>query len=121
MIPRLAEQVQSVGSTSLVASNLGALNSVDDLRSLTVQLRDRLSSQNAVAALIAVIEDKPMIVVATTDSARAGGLKAGALVRAASQILGGGGGGKDDLAQGGGQDVNKIDLALEAVRGALGA
>ena len=121
MIPKLAEQAISIGSTFLVSANLGTLSSVDDLRSLATQLRDRLSSQNAVAALIAVIEDKPMIVVATTESARSIGLKAGALVRAASQILGGGGGGKDDLAQGGGQDVQKIDLALAAVREALGA
>ena len=121
MIPKLAEQATQVGSTVLVSSNLGALSSVDDLRSLAVQLRDRFVSQSAVAALIATIDDKPMIVVATTESARTAGLKAGALVRAASQVLGGGGGGKDDLAQGGGQDVSKIDLALEAVRGALGA
>lgn len=121
MIPKLAEQAISIGSTFLVSANLGALSSVDDLRSLATQLRDRFSSQNAVAALIAVIEDKPMIVVATTESARSIGLKAGTLVRAASQILGGGGGGKDDLAQGGGQDVQKIDLALAAVREALGA
>ena len=75
----------------------------------------------AVSKQMLPIDDKPMIVVATTESARTAGQKAGALVRAASQILGGGGGGKDDLAQGGGQDVSKIDLALEAVRGALGA
>lgn len=121
MIPRLAEQASQIGSTVLVSSNLGALSSVDDLRSLAVQLRDRFSAQSAVAALIAIIDDKPMIVVATTEASRAAGLKAGALVRAASQILGGGGGGKDDLAQGGGQDASKIDLALEAVREALGA
>ncbi len=121
MIPRLAEQAIQIGNTVLVSSNLGVLSSVDDLRSLTVQLRDRFASQSAVAALIATIDDKPMIVVATTESARTAGQKAGALVRAASQILGGGGGGKDDLAQGGGQDVSKIDLALEAARGALGA
>ena len=121
MIPKLAEQAQLIGATSLVSSNLGTLTSVDDLRSLTVQLRDRLTSQAAVAALAATIDDKPMIVIATTESARAAGLKAGALVRVASQILGGGGGGKDDLAQGGGQDVSKIDQALDAVRGALGA
>jgi alanyl-tRNA synthetase len=121
MIPRLAEQAIQIGDVVLVSSNLGVLSSVDDLRSLTVQLRDRFASQSAVAALIATIDDKPMIVVATTESARTAGQKAGALVRAASQILGGGGGGKDDVAQGGGQDVSKIDLALEAVRGALGA
>ena len=38
---------------------------------------------------------------------------------AASGSGGGGGGGKDDLAQGGGQDVRKIDAALAAIAGEL--
>jgi alanyl-tRNA synthetase len=36
-------------------------------------------------------------------------------------VLGGGGGGKDDLAQGGGSDISKINDAVAAIRGALGA
>ena len=52
-------------------------------------------------------------------AARAVGAKAGALVRTAAAVLGGGGGGKDDLAQGGGQDVRKIDAALAAIAGEL--
>jgi len=59
--------------------------------------------------------------VATTESARQDGHKAGNLVRTASQILGGGGGGKDDLAQGGGTDAARIGDAAAAIRGALGA
>jgi len=71
--------------------------------------------------LLAVVADKPMVLIATTEAARAAGHKAGNLVRTASQVLGGGGGGKDDLAQGGGNDVAKIGDAIAAIREALGA
>jgi alanyl-tRNA synthetase len=43
------------------------------------------------------------------------------LVREASVILGGGGGGKDDIAQGGGVDLNRIADAQAAIRKSLGA
>jgi alanyl-tRNA synthetase len=41
------------------------------------------------------------------------------LVRIASSVLGGGGGGKDDLAQGGGSDLNKVEDAMAAIKEAL--
>jgi alanyl-tRNA synthetase len=59
------------------------------------------------------------VVIAVGESARQGGIRAGALVKLASEVLGGGGGGKDDLAQGGGIDATKIDLAIAAIKEAL--
>jgi alanyl-tRNA synthetase len=60
-----------------------------------------------------------VLVVAASDAARAGGVKAGALVKIGSTVLGGGGGGKDDFAQGGGTDAaNSVD-ALAAISQAL--
>jgi alanyl-tRNA synthetase len=120
-IPDLIASAISIGSTKYVEANLGELGSVDDLRSLATAIREKLSAESAVVALLGVVAEKPMVLVATTDAARAAGHKAGNLVRTASQILGGGGGGKDDLAQGGGSDVAKITDAMAAVRGALGA
>jgi alanyl-tRNA synthetase len=120
-IPQLISGAQTIGSTKFVEANLGELASVDDLRSLATQIREQLSGDSAVVALLGVVAEKPMVLIATTDAARGAGHKAGALVRIASQILGGGGGGKDDLAQGGGSDVSKIGEAISAIRGALGA
>jgi alanyl-tRNA synthetase len=88
---------------------------------LATQIREILGRESGVVALFAVVSDKPMVLVATTEAAREAGHKAGSLVRTASQVLGGGGGGKDDLAQGGGSDISKISDALAAIRGALGA
>jgi alanyl-tRNA synthetase len=59
------------------------------------------------------------LVVATSDEARAAGIKAGALVKLGSTVLGGGGGGKDDFAQGGGVDVSKINEALSTIEHAI--
>jgi len=69
-----------------------------------------------VVALAAVVDAKPVIIVATNAAARETGQRAGALAKLVAGILGGGGGGKDDLAQGGGTDVDKIAGALIAVR-----
>jgi alanyl-tRNA synthetase len=44
-------------------------------------------------------------------------VRAGALVQALAPVLGGRGGGKDDLAQGGGTDVARVDEALGLVPG----
>jgi alanyl-tRNA synthetase len=68
-----------------------------------------------VVVLVSVVDSKPVLVVATSDEARAAGVKAGALVKIGSTILGGGGGGKDDFAQGGGTDTSKISEALLAI------
>jgi alanyl-tRNA synthetase len=73
-----------------------------------------------VVALAATVADKPVVIVATNAAAREAGAKAGALAKHLAGILGGGGGGKDDLAQGGGSDVEALPAALQGVRSALG-
>ncbi|MEY4985277.1 MAG: hypothetical protein RLZZ359_163 [Actinomycetota bacterium] len=109
----------SVGSYKLISSNLGELASIDDVRSIVTQIRDRVQAEAAVIAILAVVNEKPAVVIATTEGARSAGAKAGLLVREASTVLGGGGGGKDDIAQGGGQNVAAINDALSAIAKAL--
>ncbi len=118
-LPEVIAKSTTVGTSRFACENFGVLDSVDDLRTLTLQLRDAMQNQDAVAALFATINDKPMLVVAITKQAQASGVKAGALVRAASAVLGGGGGGKDDIAQGGGTDGTKIDAAMAAIKSEL--
>ncbi|HEY0259805.1 MAG TPA: alanine--tRNA ligase [Lacisediminihabitans sp.] len=114
-IPALLEAVSRQGDLRLLVSDLGALNSADDLRSLVTTVRGRLGSDPAVVALAATVAGKPAVIVATNETARQRGLRAGALAKTAAGILGGGGGGKDDLAQGGGSDAGAIPAALEAI------
>lgn len=121
LLPSLVSGSETIGKVRLVASNIGTLGNVDELRTLTLQLRDQLQNDAAVAALFADVAGKPMLVVAVTKQAQVAGVKAGTLVRTASAVLGGGGGGKDDTAQGGGSDLSKIEAALAAIRSELSA
>ena len=113
----LISTAKSVNGTTVVVGSLVDGIAADNLRLIALDLRARNS--NTVVALTSVVEEKIVLVVAVSDDARAGGIKAGALVKLGSAILGGGGGGKDDFAQGGGNDRSKIAAALEAIELAI--
>ncbi|MFT4235195.1 MAG: DHHA1 domain-containing protein, partial [Microbacterium sp.] len=114
--PGLASSAEQAGAVQLVAQSVGSVASADDLRTLTLNVRDRLGANPGVVALAAALGDRPVVIVATTEAARSAGAKAGALAKVAATILGGGGGGRDDVAQGGGADPAHIPAALRAVR-----
>lgn len=115
---KLLENAQTIGAVRVLAHDAGELDA-NGVRELALDLRSRFGSEAAVVAVAGVSNGRPVILVATTEGARAAGVKAGALVRVAAGVLGGGGGGKDDIAQGGGQDASKIGAALDAVRDAI--
>nr|BFF11377.1 hypothetical protein GCM10025699_26800 [Microbacterium flavescens] len=102
-LPALAASASTVGGQLVVAESLGAASSADDVRSLALQVRERLGAQVAVVALGAEVGGRAVVIVATNDAARTAGAKAGPLAKAAAAVLGGGGGGRDDIAQGGGR------------------
>ena len=112
-IGALAESAQLLNGTSTVTAVLPDGITGDDLRKIALDLKAR-APQSAIA-LISSNDGKPVLVVAVSDTAKAAGLKAGALVKIGSTILGGGGGGKDDFAQGGGVDSSKSQIALQAI------
>ena len=119
LVPELLKSVTTSGNYKVLAREIENVSSSDALRDLTLKLRDELSGSSAVVALAAVIEGKPVVIVAANQDAQDKGAKAGDLVRLASQILGGGGGGKADMAQGGGSDASKIAEALLAITESL--
>ncbi|MBD3940983.1 alanine--tRNA ligase [Microbacterium sp. NEAU-LLC] len=120
-LPALTSAATRVGDTLVVAESLGSAASADDVRSLALQVRERLGADAAVVALGAVVNDRPIVIVATNDAARAAGAKAGVLAKTAAGVLGGGGGGRDDVAQGGGADAAALPTALTSVKDAVGA
>lgn len=117
----LTTKAQHVGNTRLLTHDVGQIGGADELRSLALDLRERLGSEAAVVALTGESNDRPLVLVATNEAARAAGVKAGALVKLAAGVLGGGGGGKDDVAQGGGSNVGQIPAALAAINQAVAA
>ncbi|MGX1702524.1 alanine--tRNA ligase [Microbacterium sp. NPDC055357] len=119
--PALANDAVRVGAYRVVAHAVGTAASGDDLRTLALQVRDRLGSEPAVVALGATVGERPVVIVATNDAARTAGGKAGVLAKLAAGVLGGGGGGRDDVAQGGGADAAALPAALSAITTALEA
>ena len=108
------------GSFDLIAARVpGVLG--NDLRTLASEVRVRVKDRPAVVTLIGGTDDKPAMIVATTESARAAGARAGALIKAGTGPIGGRGGGKDDMAQGAGSDASGIDAALRAINAELAA
>jgi alanyl-tRNA synthetase len=113
----LLESAKAIGDFKFLAAQIGDGISVDDLRTMALDIKNRLGE--SVIALASVSAGKPVVVVATSDVPRSKGVKAGALVKIASGVLGGGGGGKDDFAQGGGTNAAEIPNALLAIEKAL--
>lgn len=108
------------GSFDLIAARVpGVLG--NDLRTLASEVRVRVKDRPAVVTLIGGTDDKPAMIVATTESARAAGARAGALIKAGTGPIGGRGGGKDGMAQGAGSDASGIDAALRAINAELAA
>ena len=113
----LAASAKAIGPVTVVASSVGEMPSADALRTLALDVRDRLGNERGtVVALGGVVGGKPSLVVATNEAARKASVKAGALVRAVGKYMGGGGGGRDDIAQGGGTKPEGIADAIDAIR-----
>ena len=113
----LAASARAVGAVNLVGAVVGAMPSADALRTLALDVRDRLGNERgAVVALGGIVAGKPSLVVATNEAAREHSIKAGALVRAVGKHMGGGGGGRDDVAQGGGTKPEGLEAAIDAIR-----
>jgi len=90
----------------------------DDLRTISLDLRNRLS--DGIVILASKGEERSTLVVAVCPNGVKAGIKAGALVKLGSEILGGGGGGKDDFAQGGGANQVEIANALSSISKSIG-
>jgi alanyl-tRNA synthetase len=87
---------------------------VNGMRALADQLRDKLKS--GVVALGAANDGKVSLLVVVTKDLIAR-LKAGDLIKEMAAEVGGTGGGRPEMAQAGGKDPSKLDVALEKVFG----
>jgi alanyl-tRNA synthetase len=106
-----------VDGAAILAAQVSAAD-VDALREMADWFRDRTPS--GVAVLAAVIDARPMVVVAVTGDLVERGVRADQLVKELSPFIGGGGGGRPTLAQAGGKDSGRLAEALGAVPGLVG-
>jgi alanyl-tRNA synthetase len=111
-------ETETIGSIKFAGQVVEGLDP-KSLRGLIDESKAGLGS--GIAAIIAVNEGRASVAVGMTDDLTSDH-DAVALVRVAVETLGGkGGGGRPDMAQGGGPDGAKADVALTAIRKALTA
>lgn len=110
---QIASKAKKVRDINLIAEQLESEIAVDDMRSIAINLREKVKS--GVVVLSTINSGKPLLVAAVSPEAIKLGIKAGDLIKIGSATLGGGGGGKDDFAQGGGVDVSAISKALNEI------
>ena len=112
----LLDKVETVNGIKLLVSRIEAADN-DMMRDMADILRSKLGS--GIVVLGAVMDDKPSFIVAVTPDLVKKGYQAGKLVKHISSVAGGGGGGKPDMAQGGGRDIDKLEEAINSVKGIL--
>lgn len=110
---QIANKAKKVRDVNLIVEQLESEIAVDDMRSIAINLREKVKS--GVVVLSTINSGKPLLVAAVSPEAIKLGIKAGDLIKIGSATLGGGGGGKDDFAQGGGVDVSAISKALTEI------
>jgi len=114
----LLKTISKVAGFEVLSAELESNISGDDLRTIALDLRNRIS--DGIVILASKGDERSTLVVAVSPNAVKSGVKAGALVKLGSEILGGGGGGKDDFAQGGGSNHSEISSALTAMSKSIG-
>jgi alanyl-tRNA synthetase len=107
------QQTKLVDGITVISARLNDADA-DTLRQMVDRFRQQYPTQ-AVVVLGSIKEGRPTIIAAITDDLLVHGLNAIELVRFVAAPLGGGGGGKPTLAQAGGKDASKLDVALEGV------
>lgn len=87
----------------------------ETLREMADWFRDKM--KGGVIVLGTVVNEKPLLIAATTEELTKRGVHAGNLIRDVARVVQGGGGGRPDMAQAGGRDASKLDEALAKVPG----
>ena len=107
-VSNVADQVKEIKGVPVLVQKVQA-DSVDALRNLGDQMRDKVGG---VVVLAAVMGEKVSILTMATKDAVTKGAHSGNIVKAVAKLCGGGGGGRPDMAQAGAKDVSKVDAAL---------
>jgi alanyl-tRNA synthetase len=114
-IERMSAQLVDLEMRSLVPESIGGVEVV--IRRIDLPQKELSALATSVAgkggvALIAGAGDTARVVLASGDAR----VNAGEIIGQVCELLGGKGGGKPSMAQGGGPDINQLDLALKVGR-----
>jgi alanyl-tRNA synthetase len=105
----LVTAARQVNGVAVIAGRIDGLDA-DGLRAVADTLRNRLGS--GIVCVGSVVDGKVNLIAAVTKDLTAR-FQAGKLIQEIAKAVGGGGGGRPDLAQAGGKDPAKLDVALE--------
>jgi alanyl-tRNA synthetase len=109
----LLNEVVEVEGIPVLSARVDAPDA-DTLREMADWFRDKV--HGGVIVLATVIDDKPLLIAATTrELVSERGVHAGNLVRELARMVGGGGGGRPEMAQAGGRDAARLPEALAKV------
>jgi alanyl-tRNA synthetase len=114
-VERMSAKLVELEMHSLVAESVGGIDVV--IKHIDLPQKDLAALATSVAehggvALIAGAGDTARVVLASGDPR----VNAGEIIGQVCSLLGGKGGGKPSMAQGGGPDINQLDLALKVGR-----
>jgi alanyl-tRNA synthetase len=112
----LIDNMETVGAYKLLTAKLDVRP--DAARTLCDTVKAKYP--NAVAVFATLSDGKLNFVACAGPEAVKAGAHAGNILKEISAICGGKGGGRPDSAMSGGKDIDKIDEALDAVKGLLG-
>ena len=118
LVPEILASSTKIAGLDVVSTHLEQPLTPDQLRSLTIAVRDQLGEQSVVI-LASILDLRATVIVAAGQIAQSQGVRAGDLAKIASAELGGGGGGKADIAQGGGTELLQLSAALRAAVSAI--
>ena len=103
--------LQEINGIKILTKELDSL-SPKELRDYVDKIKDKLES--GIIVLGSKNEDKVMLICAVTDDLTKQ-YNAGKIIKEMSEIVGGKGGGRPDMAQGGGNNPQKLTQALESI------
>lgn len=109
----LLKQVEEVNGVPLLTAALTGIDN-EGLRKLADQLKEKIKS--GIIILASSTNDKVLFVASITPDLVEKGYHAGKIIGQVARVTGGGGGGRPDMAQAGGQNVDKINDALQEAK-----
>ena len=112
-VGQLLHSARSVNDVKVLTSVVDRLDKAA-LRNLADELRSRIGRG---VVVLATADSVKVSLVAAITSDLTPRLHAGRMVKEIAAVVGGGGGGRPDLAEAGGRDPSKLNLALAAVAG----
>lgn len=101
--------VKHIGELNLFTAQLDGMDA-DEMKALADKIKAEV--EKSVIVIGAMTDGKITFVAMASKEAVSMGVHCGKIIKDVTAVAGGRGGGKPDMAQGGGQDANKIDDAL---------